>query len=897
LAGGTGDDTFLIDGTDSGYDCFQGDAGYDLIQGGAGDDTLRVNNFSGIYSVEKIDGGAGNNILAGTTYNDTIDLSATELVNIAAIDGGAGNDTITGSAGNDTIIGGTGSDLLAGGTGDDTFLIDGTDSGYDRFQGDAGYDIIQGGAGDDTIRVNNFSGIYSVEKIDGGAGNNILAGTAYNDTIDLSATELVNIAAIDGGAGNDTITGSASNDTADYMSAWANYSVIGNASNATVTAPEGTDTLINIENLRFNGVVVSIVDAVNDAPVGVNDTNANDAVIEAGIGVVGDATAIGNVLNNDTDADSSLGLGETQTVNTINGQQANVGIAVLGTYGYLTLSADGNYSYSLDNAKAATNALSSGQVVSDNFTYTLVDAHGANSGTTTLAISITGSNDSNVAPTLAIPASISYTDTAFVDTFVTKTGTLIGSDLDAGTSLSYGITGGTDNGTTVSKANAYGTLTVTKATGAYSFVANSAAIEPLTAAATDNTLSVTVSDGIATTSQTFIVNIAQSGVTESNGNDTLTGTVGNDLISSLAGDDVINGGAGADTMVGGTGNDGYYVDNASDTIIETAYAGLTLQQQWDYVYSSTASYTLSANVEALALTEGSAASTAIGNTAYNYFVGNSADNIFDGKGGGDFMVGGKGNDTYNVYNSSDTIVEYANEGWDTVWAMGNYTLSANIESLLFYNNANNSNGYGNNDANYIVGNNYNNLLDGQGGNDSLTGGEGTDTLVGGLGQDRCDLAETVATTDTIRIATGDSTVGFGNYDIAVGFKLGTGTVNTTGVDQLDLVSTTIAANAAAVNGINAGAIMSHSITNGIISFAASDTFAAAPLALTDGYLSSAFGYLQANITGNQTVGFVCSGNTYVFQDAGAVDTLVELVGVSATSLNTTGLAANSVWIV
>jgi hypothetical protein len=261
------------------------------------------------------------------------------------------------------------------------------------------------------------------------------------------------------------------------------------------------------------------------------------------------------------------------------------------------------------------------------------------------------------------------------------------------------------------------------------------------------------------------------------------------------------------------------------------------------------------------------------------------------------MVGGKGNDTYNVYNSYDNIVEYAGEGWDTLWTMGNYVLPVNVESLLFYSMAGNSSGYGNNDINYLVGNIYNNLLDGQGGNDSLVGSNGSDTLVGSLGQDYLDLTETVAATDTIRIATGDSTVSFGSYDFAVGFKLGTGTVSTTGVDQLDLVSTTIAANAAAVNGTNAGAIMSHSITNGIISFAASDTFAAAPIAMTDGYLSSAFGYLQANITGSQTVGFVCSGNTYVFQDAGAVDTLVELVGVVATSLNTTGLAAGAVWVV
>jgi len=202
---------------------------------------IRVNNFSGAYTVEKIDGGLGVNTLAGTQYNDTVDLSATELVNIALIDGGLGNDTLTGSAGNDVIVGGTGSDLLASGAGDDVFLIAGNDTGYDRFQGDVGIDTIQGGAGDDVIRVNNFSGAYTVEKIDGGLGINILAGTQYNDTIDLLATELINIASIDGGVGNDTIAGSVGNDAMDGGA--GNDMLYGNGGNDILQGGADNDTL------------------------------------------------------------------------------------------------------------------------------------------------------------------------------------------------------------------------------------------------------------------------------------------------------------------------------------------------------------------------------------------------------------------------------------------------------------------------------------------------------------------------------------------------------------------------------------------------------------------------------------------------------------------------------
>jgi len=212
LIGGDGDDTFLVSGTDAGYDRFEGGAGYDVLQGSAGNDTFRMYNFSSTATVERIDGNGGNDIIAGTGSSDTLDFSAAELVGIAMIDGGAGNDAITGSAGNDLIVGGSGTDNLIGGDGDDTFLLSGTDAGYDRFEGGAGFDVLQGSAGDDTFRMYNFSATATVERIDGNGGNDIIAGTGSSDTLDFSATELIGIAMIDGGAGNDAITGSAGND-------------------------------------------------------------------------------------------------------------------------------------------------------------------------------------------------------------------------------------------------------------------------------------------------------------------------------------------------------------------------------------------------------------------------------------------------------------------------------------------------------------------------------------------------------------------------------------------------------------------------------------------------------------------------------------------------------------
>jgi hypothetical protein len=177
--------------------------------------------------------------------------------------------------------------------------------------------------------------------------------------------------------------------------------------------------------------------------------------------------------------------------------------------------------------------------------------------------------------------------------------------------------------------------------------------------------------------------------------------------------------------------------------------------------------------------------------------------------------------------------------------------------------------------------------------DTLFGTPGTDTMAGGLGKDIYNLSETTPATDTIKIATGDSLIG--NYDIVNSFGLGTGIISAVGVDRLDLPSTSIAANVINVNGTDFGNIGSHSISNGLMSFA--NVIGDTPLAITAVNLTDAINYVQAAITSNNTVVFVADGNTFVFQDGGVTDTLVELVGVTASSVNNSGLGAGAVWIV
>jgi len=351
-------------------------------------------------------------------------------------------------------------------------------------------------------------------------------------------------------------------------------------------------------------------------------------------------------------------------------------------------------------------------------------------------------------------------------------------------------------------------------------------------------------------------------------------------------------------MVGKAGDDTYYVDNVGDVIFENANEGM------DTVISSV-SYGLSAlnpanaalaNTENLIIT--GSALFAFGNELNNTITGNSNNNVIGGGAGVDTMTGGAGNDSYYIDVTGDRVVENASEGFDMIYSTAtDYTLADNIEALIVWGAG--LNGTGNAQDNYIFGNTYggspvNNILSGGAGNDILMGFDGADTYIGGTGQDSYNLTEQIAATDTIQIAAGDSVATVGLMDKATGFTLGTNAVSSAGVDKLDLVSSNIAANAVSQNGTDAGAIQTNSITNGIISFKGVGGATIAANALN---LSDALTYLQTNINDGSSVAFVAGNDTYVFQDGGVTDTVVDLVGVIATSMNNTGLAAGAVWLV
>ena len=129
--------------------------------------------------------------------------------------GTTGNDTLTGSPGDDSIDGGGGFDFV--------------DYGFSRWSvtADLQTKLTSGGFGAD--RLSNVEGII------GSAYGDRLTGDGGNNSIR-------------GGAGNDTLDGGDGRDTVDYET--AGNAVIVDLAAGTASGGDGSDTLLNFENVR-----------------------------------------------------------------------------------------------------------------------------------------------------------------------------------------------------------------------------------------------------------------------------------------------------------------------------------------------------------------------------------------------------------------------------------------------------------------------------------------------------------------------------------------------------------------------------------------------------------------------------------------------------------------------
>lgn len=187
-----------------------------------------------------------------------------------------------------------------------------------------------------------------------------------------------------------------------------------------------------------------------------------------------------NVLANDPGAAKLYSMLQTSTAAT-QFPVISLGLTAMGAS--VSMNADGTIKYDASALSASLQSLAEGEVFTDTFVYTVRMANGALS-TAKVSVELLGLNDP---PTLAAVTPVDIHDTAEDDTPAAVIGTLLGSDVDHGAVLSYGLTaaaGATLSGSSLVAVNDYGTLTVDTVSGAYAFVADPDKIDALKAGET-----------------------------------------------------------------------------------------------------------------------------------------------------------------------------------------------------------------------------------------------------------------------------------------------------------------------------------------------------------------------------------------------------------------------------
>jgi VCBS repeat-containing protein len=480
----------------SGNNRLDGGGGDDFLSGLAGDDTYVINDDLD-YVDEAADGG-NDTIIASFDYDLSVNVENVENLTLAGsaitaigndgdntLIGNAEDNELSGGGGNDTLNGGAGNDLLIGGAGDDTYNFT-RGSGVDVIDDIEGLnrvhlltdslteaDITITQSGDDLIlsindttdqlTLRGWNAIPelrtgSIELCDGtviGTGN---PNTAPTPLADSSTAIEDQLQVVTGNVlGNDSDAETASllsvlnpgTHTNDYgtlvLDADGDYTfTLNNAFVQSMQAGERRSAIavsyVVSDNDPRGGLTSTATLSIdvlgtNDGPVAVSDANSvsEDAVL----------VATSNVLANDTDVD-------TDTVLSVSNPAT-----LAGTYGTLTLGADGQYSYALNNSAAIVQQLRGGQGAQDVFNYVATD--GIEQATASLVINVTGANDG--------PLAVNDVNVASEDGTLTATGNVLAndSDPDAGTVLSVSSPG--------TLVGTYGTATLA-ADGSYSYSLN-----------------------------------------------------------------------------------------------------------------------------------------------------------------------------------------------------------------------------------------------------------------------------------------------------------------------------------------------------------------------------------------------------------------------------------------
>ncbi|HSH28645.1 MAG TPA: hypothetical protein VK971_01960 [Thiohalobacter sp.] len=616
LAGGLGNDTLVGGG---GKDFIDGDregwrvqSEWEFSVSTAGSSIVpAANNFSLIHAEstpgeghDRIYGGMGEDFILGQTGNDVIDA-------------GAGDDVVDAGEGDDTIYGRTGSDLLFA-DGDYTPSGHGNDyinggEGPDGIYGQGGRDLLVGGEGDDYIRGDNrgfgsdielipvqyhggdtLLGGLGIDTLYGDGGDDFIAGGADSDVI-FGDDPFTS----DAYAGNDVLSGG---DGADL--------IVGQNGNDILYGGNGDDGGSDAARLVGGaGNDILYGDSGDDYLFGdADDVDASNHGNDRLFGGADDDVLIGH--GGDDHLDGGAGADELY---------GDEGADVL-------LGGAGD-----DRLKGGSGAdILDGGEGND---VLLVDAEDtvhwrAEPGTDFVVgddalINLIGVDSSNITVTQAVDPSLG-------DLLVVNTGqsylALVDGVLSANSSYSF-------SGEVLGQAEL---------------------MRLASALDIDGTRG---SDEIYGSDQADVIRGYDATAPDQDDGDVLFGQGGDDHLEGGAGNDRLDGGTGVDILVGGGGDDVFVVDDAADTVVESAASG-------DDTVESGIDYVLGADVENVILT-GEAQTRATGNALANALTGNDTDNTLEGLAGddsisglagGDILKGGYGEDGLSGGEGDDRLV-------------------------------------------------------------------------------------------------------------------------------------------------------------------------------------------------------------------------------------------------
>ena len=639
LQGGVGDDTFLA-GT-----------GADTVVGGGGSDTVVFSGHLASYDVSQ---SGGTTTVSGATGSASLtNIQSIEFADVQMVLTGPGatliarngGDTLIGSSGSDTLVAGPGADSIDGGAGVDTVVFAGAYSTY-QLTLNGGATTVRSSGGTAAlahVEILRFSDRQMVlgstgETLTARFGGDSLAGGVGDDTL-ISGP---GADAIDGGGGTDTVV---------FSHGRSAYQITQTGGLLTITGPDGTDSLANVETLKFADKSVDVTSLGLSGIIGTagNDTLPGGSGNDTIYGLAGNDTLNGAAGNDTLDGgpgNDSLNGGTGTDTATYADAPSGVTVSLAVTGAQNTGGAGTDTLTQIENLTGSgfgdtLTAAAAGSVLQGlGGDDTLVSGGGNDTlggGTGNDTASYAGAKAA-VTINLAISGQ-QNTGGAGQDTLILIEN-LIGSKFDD--TLTPG--GGAES---IDGGSGTDTVVYAGAAAAYT-IGHSGAVTTVTGGGQTDTL--TNVEVLRFTDQQVVITDAGAAVAARTAGDTLVGGAGKDTLTGGAGNDTLIGNGGADTLNGGAGTNTAVFHGAFSAYTVTAakVAGpdgtdsitkiQILQFNDRQVVSGSAGVTLHARSGGETLVGGAGGDTLLGSAANDTLIGGAGKDTLTGGGGADHFV-------------------------------------------------------------------------------------------------------------------------------------------------------------------------------------------------------------------------------------------------------------------